>query len=271
MAKRDPAEEKVLPEDKVAMRLDVVYILMHREIIRLIRDRFAVAVLLAFGPLCFALWNVCRGAPEHSAQAGIVSVGMLTSLVCAARAVCDRHSGWMNAVLASPAGRWSATAAPIAAAALICAVQACEVVFLQSLVNRFGGSIGLARYQSGLANWVLGPASGAVFAGSMCALWMVVGWYSASVLGFVLLAVAASLAWIVGAFWSVSSDLPDLLSAVNWINPVWLGFNASHRALNAPGRTVEWLICMVVLCSVAAVCAGAYARKLSGPLIGRSG
>lgn len=253
------------------MRLDVVYILTHREVIRLIRDRLAVAVLLAFGPLCFALWNVCRGAPEHSAPAGVVSVGVLTSLLCATRVVCDRHSGWMNAVLASHAGRWPAAAAPIAAAALICAVQTCEVVFLQSLVSRFGGSIGLARYQAGLASWVLGPASGAVFAGSMCALWMVVGWYSASVLGFVLLAVAASLVGIVGAFWSVSSDLPGLLSAVNWINPVWLGFNAAHRALNTPGQMVEWLICLVVLCAVAAVCAGAYARKLSGPLIGRSG
>ncbi|MGC8834843.1 MAG: hypothetical protein ACP5R4_12410 [Armatimonadota bacterium] len=248
------------------MRFDAVYSLVHREIIWLTRDRLALAVLLFFGPLCFALWNVYRGAPEHSAPVGIVSAGLLTSLLCAARAVCDRRSGWMSVVLASPAGKSAVVAAPIAAAALVCAVQTCEVVFLHSLANRFAASISLARWQVGLVEWALELVSGAVFAASMCALWMVAGWYSASVLGFVLFGVVASLIGTAGALCAASAGLPRLLSAVNWINPVWFGFNAARRALDASGWMEEWLVCVAVLCAIAAVCANVYAHKLGGPL-----
>lgn len=237
-----PSTAAVPARSALAEDLGTVRVLVQRDLVRFFRERSRVVGALV-QPLIFWLvigsgmagTFVLPGARELGYQqyfypGVVVMVVLFTAIFTTMSVIEDRHSGFLQAVMAAPGSRASVVIGKSLGASCVALAQSALFVLLAPIA---GFSLGAIDWPSLAAALVLGSLG-------LCALGFAVAWWLDSTAGYhVVMSLVLLPMWILsGAMFPAPSS--GVLAAIERLNPISYAVSAVRRALHggvAPGGT----------------------------------
>ncbi|MFB7940906.1 ABC transporter permease [Streptomyces sp. NPDC056049] len=245
-----PADGTTEPEraGRVRRELRAVHALVHRDLLRLARQRVPTALMLLHPVLYLFILGGGLAALIPAASLGVgyqtyLFPGMLMmtvqtpAIMVGIRLITDRQSGYLRELLMAPVSRTSLLLGSCAGGTLVAAVQGTVLLAL-------AGAVGLP-YDPVLLVLLLGGMVLASFALTALSLALAVGLRSPDTFHTLLGVVMMPLLFLSGGFFPLAS-LPGWAQALAAANPLAYGVDVLRRtiALRAPGQTaagsVEW-------------------------------
>ncbi|MGW4054957.1 ABC transporter permease [Streptomyces sp. NPDC004779] len=233
---------------RVRRELRAVHALVHRDLLRLARQRVPTALMLLHPVLYLFILGGGLAALIPAASLGVgyqtyLFPGMLMmtvqtpAIMVGIRLITDRQSGYLRELLMAPVSRTSLLLGSCAGGTLVAAVQGTVLLAL-------AGAVGLP-YDPVLLVLLLGGMVLASFALTALSLALAVGLRSPDTFHTLLGVVMMPLLFLSGGFFPLAS-LPGWAQALAAANPLAYGVDVLRRtiALRTPGPaaagSVEW-------------------------------